>query len=320
MRFTFTRLLRWFHIWHASGMKVYEASESFFFWAENERQYAKQSVAKHRDCFAAWILPRIGSVELEQLEWRDVMELRQAMLRRKLSVARQSSVLSTLKVFLGFCRTTLHIDAMNPAEVTIPKKPRPNPEALDEEERQRMWQAININQMTGVRLRALTGLLSQTGMRIGETLALDRQQFDMGEKDTDTTGKGGKRRTIFITPRALFWVRQYLARRTDQATALFVTTGSSPRRWAQTDVSKCFIQLRRAAKISKKLTPHMLRHTFCTDLRNNGADISLIQGLAGHADIDTTARYYLKTDKAVLRTAVKKYLNQDTKDVHNRAA
>lgn len=301
-------------------MKVSEASGPFFLWVKTERQYAEQTVVKLRDCFAAWILPRLGDIGLEQLEWKNVLELRQAMAARQLSMARQSSVLSALKLFLGFCRKVLHINALNPAEITIPKKPKPNPEALDQEERRRMWQAMNINKMTGLRMRALTELLSQTGMRIGETLALDRRPFDLGETEIEIVGKGKKPRTVFITSRALFWVRQYLARRSDQVPAVFVTTGSSPKRWAQADVSRFFIQLRKDAKISKKLTPHLLRHTFCTDLRNNGADISLIKDLAGHADIETTARYYLKTDKTALRNAVRKYLNRDLKNVHSRAA
>ncbi len=133
-------------------------------------------------------------------------------------------------------------------------------------------------------------------------------------------GKGKKQRTVFITPRARFWTRQYLARRSDQQSALFITTGSSPSRWKEYDVSKFFIQLRRNAKINKKLTPHMLRHTFCTNLRNKGVDISLIQQFAGHANIDTTARYYLKTDKSALRNALKKHLDYEPRNIGSHVA
>jgi len=63
--------------------------------------------------------------------------------------------------------------------------------------------------------------------------------------------------------------------------------------------------------MTKKLTPHIFRHTFCTTLRNNGADISHIKDLAGHADIQTTARYYLGKDKAVLRRVVESCLDYE---------
>ena len=172
----------------------------------------------------------------------------------------------------------------------------------------RIRSAININKLTDLRLRAYVELLHASGLRNGEAMALNRRPFDQGDMEIDIVGKGRKPRTIFLTSAPMFWVRQYLGRRADQEPALFVTGGPAPRRWARNDVSKHFIRLRRLAKINKKLTPHLLRHTFCTNLRNNGADISLIKDLAGHADIQTTARYYLKTDKTALRNAVKKYL------------
>ena len=292
-------------------MKISEAADPFFTWAEVERQYARQTVAKLRDCFAAWILPRLGHNDLEVLDRGDVLRLREIMVGQELSIARQLSVISALKAYLYFCRTVLHVKCLDGTEIRLPKRPKPQPEALTDEELTKLRQAIAINTTTGLRLRALVELLAETGMRIGEALALDRKPFETGQTEIEILGKGSKPRTVFITEPSQFWVRQYLARRVDQHPALFVTKGTDPKRWAQVDVSPCFIQLRRTAKIEKKVTPHLLRHTFCTNLRNNGADISLIQQLAGHADIETTARYYLKTDKAVLRQTVKKYLNYE---------
>jgi integrase/recombinase XerD len=289
-------------------MKVCEAAAPFFTWARVEHQYAEQTVAKFRDCFAAWILPQLGHFNMEQVSREQILDFRQLMVSRKLSTYRQHSILHALKQFLGFCRSVLHSNTLDPVEIKLPKKPKPNPDALNNEEMERIRKAININKMTELRLRAFIELLYATGMRNGEALALNRKPFDQGETEMEIIGKGKKQRTIFLTPGPLFWVRQYLARRVDQEPALFVTTGSSPKRWVRNDVSKHFIRLRKLAKIEKKLTPHLLRHTFCTNLRNNGADISLIKDLAGHTDIQTTARYYLKTDKTALRNAVKKYL------------
>jgi len=320
MGFTFTRLLSPFLICHAAGMKVSEAASPFFTWASAEHQYAEQTVAKLRDCFAAWILPRLGHLDLAQVNRERILDLRQLMLTRNLSIARQTSILHALKQFLGFCRSVLHSDTLDPAEIKLPQKPKPNPEALNDEEWERVRQALNINKMTDLRMRAFAELLHATGMRNGEAFALNRPPFEQGETEIEIIGKSKKQRTIFLTSTPLFWVRQYLARRTDQEPALFVTTGPSPKRWARHDVSKHFIRLRKLAKIDKKLTPHLLRHTFCTNLRNNGADISLIEDLAGHADIQTTARYYLKTDKAALRNAVRKFLDPENRMIHGRAA
>ena len=79
------------------------------------------------------------------------------------------------------------------------------------------------------------------------------------------------------------------------------------------DIPGFFKALGVAAGIKKKVTPHILRHTFCTNLRNNGADISLIKDLAGHQDIDTTARYYLGSNTGILKEAVRRYLDYSPK-------
>lgn len=144
---------------------------------------------------------------------------------------------------------------------------------------------------------------------LGEALSLDRFPFQARLAEIGIIGKGQKPRTIFPNERSLFWINQYLARRTDQNPALFVTVGEPTSRWAQVDVSKYFIELGKSAGLKKKVTPHILRHTFCTNLLSNGADITYIRDLAGHADIETTARYYLRVDNAALKRALNKYLD-----------
>jgi integrase/recombinase XerD len=140
---------------------------------------------------------------------------------------------------------------------------------------------------------------------------MDREPFDRGETEIDILGKGAKRRTVFFTDRAIFWIKEFLNCRADDHPALFITTGCPARRWARYDISKNFARLCRISGYAKKFTPHILRHTYCTTLRNNGADISHIKELAGHSDIQTTARYYLGYDKPALRRVVREKARYD---------
>ena len=135
------------------------------------------------------------------------------------------------------------------------------------------------------------------------------RSIDLESKQVEIVGKGQKRRTVFFSDEALQWIVRYLERRNDESEGLFVTSGENPERWSRGDIPGFFKALAAAAGIKKKVTPHILRHTFCTNLRNNGADISLIKDLAGHQDIDTTARYYLGSNTLILKNAVKRYLN-----------
>ena len=293
-------------------MKTTQAFEPFIMFRQAERHAAPSTIAKYRDCFDSWLSPWLGGREVSDISKLLVLELRQAMVDRQLSIARQYSVIMCLKSFLKFCRTTLGLSCIDPLEIKLPKRPAPDVEYLTNPEIQRMLDAIDLHTITGVRLRALIEVILSTGARISEALSMKRSQFDSGSNEAEIVGKGKRTRTIFFTPRCRFWVQQYLDRRLDADPAVFVTTGYPVRKLQREDISRFFQNLKAKAGITKKLTPHILRHTFCTILRNNGADISHIKDLAGHQDIQTTARYYLGKDKNVLKRVVATCLDYGT--------
>src|SRR5581483_5643402 len=191
------------------------------------------------------------------------------------------------------------------------KRPDPIVQYLTNQEVAKLIAAIPMHTYAGKRLRALIELLLGTGLRIGEALNLDREVFDTRHLEIQIVGKGGRRRTVFFSPRCLGWIDLYLRARHDSDPALFVTTGDRPRRVARADISRMFIELRERAGVTKNVTPHLLRHTYCTNLLNNGTDIRFIRDLAGHRDIETTARFYLSVDKAKLREIVDLRLNYE---------
>jgi site-specific recombinase XerD len=163
-----------------------------------------------------------------------------------------------------------------------------------------------------LRMRTLVEVLLTTGLRISEALSLDRTPFEIGNTEVEVIGKGRKTRTVFFPEATLGWIKRFLHFRADDCPAVFVTTGIA-RRWDRNDLSKYFKELKQRAGIDKPLTPHILRHTYCTNLRDNGADITLIKELAGHQDIQTTAKYYLGVSKQTLREAVRKHLNYESR-------
>jgi integrase/recombinase XerD len=297
-------------------MKLYEAVEPFLNFCQVESQSELSTIEKYRDCFRVWILPWLGNCDLEAVNRSDVLRLRQAMENRGLSTARKYSIIGCVKGLLKFARTALKIGCLDPAEIRLPKRQAPNPAYLNNEEIQRVLEGIDHHTFAGIRLRALTELLLATGMRISEALALARETFEMEARDVDIVGKGKRRRTVFFSTRCRAWVNAYLNRRADDNPALFVTTGFPPRKLRREDIARFFSNLRAKVGITKPLTAHVLRHTFCTNLRNNGADISLIKDLAGHQNIQTTARYYLGKDKEVLRRAVESCLDYRINNGH----
>jgi site-specific recombinase XerD len=159
----------------------------------------------------------------------------------------------------------------------------------------------------GLRDRAIMELFFSSGMRISELTALNRDQFTM-LKDNDQTrtyelsivGKGKHIRTIFISPRAADWLRQYLKTRTDDEKPLFINYRSKEfgsKRLTPRSIQQMIGRAARLSGLSKKVTPHTLRHTYATDLLDHGADLRSVQELLGHKNVATTQIYTHVTNK-----------------------
>ena len=166
---------------------------------------------------------------------------------------------------------------------------------------------MNIKTMRGLRMRTLCQLLLSTGMRISEALSLNCKDIDFEKAEAIIIGKGDKQRTIYFTEECLKWIRLYLSKRRDDQPALFITSGR-PRRLKRYDLSKTFSYHAKLAGLTKRVHPHILRHTFATLMINNGCDIFHVKNLLGHSDIKTTAKYYLGVDKSATKAAHEKYL------------
>ena len=290
-------------------MKVADAYNHFIPYGRAERNYAAETLTKLKDCFRAWILPHLGEKNVGSISRTDIISLRAAMVDKGIGINRQYSILMTLKLFFKFCREVLKLSGLDPnTEIKLPQRERPHVQYLTNEEVERALSVIPRNTFTGLRLRTLVILLLNTGLRISEALSLDRTTFELDQKEIEIVGKGGKRRTVFLNDHCLHAVKKYLYRRTDDHPAVFVTTGI-PRRLSRDDMSKYFAEVRRKAQIDKPLTPHILRHTYCTNLLTHGADITFIKELAGHRDIQTTAKYYLGVDKRALKNVAENCLD-----------
>ncbi|MEX0917562.1 MAG: tyrosine-type recombinase/integrase [Candidatus Paceibacterota bacterium] len=181
----------------------------------------------------------------------------------------------------------------------------------------------NIETRIGLRDRAILELFFSSGLRIAELVALNLDQMSM-LKDNDMSrtyelsivGKGKRVRTIFISPRAAKWLRAYIKTRHDVEKPLFINYQSrteskrlSPRA-IQSTIARCAL----LAGISKKVTPHTLRHTYATDLLSRGADLRSVQELLGHKNVSTTQIYTHVTNKGLRDIHERFHGGKDLKD------
>ncbi len=166
----------------------------------------------------------------------------------------------------------------------------------------------------GLRDRAILETLFSTGMRIAELTSLNREQIKI-PKDTSQelelgiVGKGGRSRTVYFSQRALSWVDKYLAVRTDESKALFINfrrRKDSSQRLSSRSIEKMLKRYALLAGLPITTTPHVMRHSFATDLLNRGVDIRILQEFLGHKSISATQIYAHVTSKK-LREIHKKF-------------
>lgn len=177
--------------------------------------------------------------------------------------------------------------------------------------------AIATNHLLKLRDLAIMNMFFSTGLRVSELASLDRD-LDMKSGELSIRGKGGKVRVVFISDEAKDCISEYLHARTDIDGAMFVehSTRSQGRVESGKDIRLTTRSIERVirkyatlAGISKKCTPHVLRHAFATDLLYNGADLRSVQLMLGHASIATTQIYTNVTNK-FLRDQWKKFHNK----------
>lgn len=168
-----------------------------------------------------------------------------------------------------------------------------------------------------LRDKAILELLFSTGLRVSELCALT-SDINLNSEELSIRGKGGKVRVVFISDEAKNSVKAYLKARKDMSDALFVQIENDIKKKGKDKEIKALTKrsIERIVKqhaiksgISKKVTPHVMRHMFATDLLSNGADLRSVQTLLGHSSITTTQIYTHVTDKH-LRDIHKKFHNK----------
>lgn len=225
-----------------------------------------------------------------------------------LSKKSQNYYLIALRALLDYL-IDRDFETLPPSKIKLAKhKTEETISFLEVRDIERMLEIPDINEISGLRDRTIMELFFSSGMRISELTALDLDQMSMLRDNSETrtyelsiVGKGRHIRTIFISPRAAIWLRTYIKTRTDVMKPLFVNYRSRTNNKRLTPRSVQLMIARSAllAGLSKKVTPHTLRHTYATDLLSRGADLRSVQELLGHRNVATTQIYTHVTNKGL---------------------
>lgn len=236
-----------------------------------------------------------------------------------LSRKTQNYYLIAIRSFLKYLARQ-DIKSMPAERIELAKVNERSLDLITADELKKLLQSPKGSSLKDLRDHAILELLFSTGLRVSELCSLT-SDIDINSDELSIRGKGGKVRVVFISEEARSAVKKYLAARKDMGEALFVQIGEKvnkkkdPKKNEPDDdflnrrsIERIVKQHAIKAGISKKVTPHVLRHMFATDLLSNGADLRSVQALLGHSSIVTTQIYTHVTDKH-LHDIHKKYHN-----------
>lgn len=219
----------------------------------------------------------------------------------------QNYHLIALRSFLKYVRKTGHA-AVSPDVIELAKVGGRELDLLSVEDLNLLLGAPQGEDLKALRDRAILELFFSTGLRLSELCSLN-SDLDLSKDEFSIRGKGEKVRVVFLSDQAKESIKKYLTKRADMGEALFAHTSKvveAGARLTPRSIQRIVSHYAQKAGIYKKVTPHVLRHSFATDLLSNGADLRSVQMMLGHANIATTQIYTHVTNKQ-LREIHKKF-------------
>jgi integrase/recombinase XerD len=248
---------------------------------------------------------------VESLDRHHLEAFVRELMGRGLSPRSVARLVSSTRGFFRYLVLHRHL-AANPAEdLQAPRAWAALPKYLSVEEVDRLLQLPDVTTPRGVRDRAFIELLYATGLRVSELVALGTSSLNLEGGYLTTRGKGSKERLVPMGDEAAAWVSRYLR----EGRPALLGRRSSPRLFvnarggaslSRLGVWKVLKEYGKAAGLARRLSPHVLRHSFATHLLERGADLRAIQMMLGHADLSTT-QIYTHVLEARLRAIHERY-------------
>lgn len=224
---------------------------------------------------------------------------------RELKTNTQNYHMISVRAFLRYLAFR-GINSLSPEKITIGRTGDREIIFLESLELKKMLSAPDTSELAGLRDRAILELLFSTGLRVSELASLDVDDLNFERGEIAVLGKGKKMRVVFISNEAFYWLDQYLKNRgyekkndgsltSEKNIPVFISQKHT--RLTVRSIERIVHKYSVKVGISKKVSPHTLRHSFATDLLISGADIRSVQSLLGHSSITTTQVYTHVTDQ-----------------------
>ncbi|MFC1568127.1 tyrosine recombinase XerC [Candidatus Margulisiibacteriota bacterium] len=268
-----------------------ELIAKFVNFLKTERNYSPHTISNYaRDL--RFLVEFLGKRKIDRSAAREYLLALEKKRFSRRSIARK---LSSTRSFFRFLLREKKI-GQNPFEnLLTPKLPKKLPNFLYPEELKSLLEAPDQQDPQGLRDRAILEVIYGTGLRVAEVKRMNGNDVDFDEGEIKVLGKGSKERIVLFGSHARTALGKYIKEgrpgllRGKKCPALFVNRRGS--RLTARSVERMIVHYAKKAGLTKKVTPHTLRHSFATHLLSGGADLRMVQELLGHVSLSTTQVY-----------------------------
>jgi integrase/recombinase XerD len=283
--------------------------EQFADWLDTERAVSDLTVRAYGRDIGQYLeyLASRGKLSPEKADSGDVISFLTSLAEFGLAPSSIRRKIASIRAFYRFVSIEFPDRPDPAAKVVLPKMWRRVPKSLTVPEIENLMAQPDTGKPLGIRDKAMLEFTYATGMRVSEVTGFLKRSLNREIRTARCVGKGSKERIVPIGEIALRWIDRYIAEvrpeilRGRAEDVLFLNWRGKP--LSRVGFWKILKGHARAAGIERKVTPHVLRHSFATHLLEGGASLREVQVLLGHENIATT-QIYTKTDMEYLRSVI----------------
>lgn len=292
-------------------MDIKEAVLRFLEYCELDKNLSLKTVRMYGyylEFFRDWLLQKSKSesYQVEKIDENTIREFRLYISHEYKNPFKGDLKRQTQNYFLVALRSLFRylikqkLNVLSPEVIELGKQRDRTIKYLLPDELEKLFDSVDTTDIRGLRDRAILEVLFSTGLRVSELVSLNRDQINFDSGEFGVIGKGGKARVVFLSKRAKEFLQQYFAMRDDPYRPLFLRYSGPKAEEGLTDeksrlsvrsVERMIDKYRKKANILFRIGPHVLRHSYATDLLSHGADLRSVQEMLGHKNISTTQIY-----------------------------
>ena len=265
-----------------------------------EKQYSSHTIqAYQRDL--NFFFKFIDEAQIESLKVLDYPFAREYIyyLSNQYSKKTVARKIAVLRSFWKFLIRKKHLESDPFYFISSPKLEKRLPQVVQIEDFEKMLNYLLTDPENGFRNSTIMELLFSTGLRVSECVSINLADIDFGQGQIYVRGKGGKERVVLLGSYCLEALKKYInevrIKISNREDALFLN--SSGKRLTVRTVQR--IVAKAGKFIGQELTPHVMRHSFATEMLNGGADLRSVQHLLGHSSLSTTQIYTHVSNKKI---------------------